>query len=411
MSLDIQDILEEKRKEKIEELTPVLVIVCFLLIFGLIGNCSVLLFFWRRVNDSVANIFIVMLAVVDTLVCLTIALIIMDLTLAYKYPSNAGCKIHSFCKFFTAIFSAFLLLTIAIHRYRMICCPFKKQLTLRTAKIAVIFCMCISILLSIPILFVYEMKEVQIANNYNVTVVGYSCASTRDKELQKLQTGMNYIFFLLFIATSIILIVLYSLQARTISRLKKNRATFSFRYETNESCSSTVTREEIHDRTTNYNINESTPTSVSSTTTAPTTRPNDYIHEHETETGKPDNKEYTPASVPKKQRHSLGQNEKQSKEQVSASKISIIFCIITAGFILSFCPYIVYALQRNFATRKRESFSGATVENQLLTNSYLINSVINPIIYGIIHSEFKQFLRQSLCCWRKKARLSFWKEL
>ena len=426
-SLEVLDILEERSKEKVEELIPVIVIVTFLLVLGLVGNTSVLVFFWRRANHSVANFFIVTLAVVDTLVCLTIALIIMDLSLAFKYPSNVGCKIHSFCKFFTAMFSGFILLTIAVHRYRMICVPFKKQLTLRAAKIVVMICMIISILLCTPIFFVYERTEFNILGDYNVNdsiyhtnVTGMVCAAAADAVIVKLNAATNYIFFFIFIATSITLIVLYSLQARKLYKINRARVKLEVKYESNEeSCSSAVTQGEILDKYKSEHDSESDNTPLSDEGPNETTC---YTKEHKGDkqmTGhlKQNNKLHIPTfykntyrgssyieeSKEVKEAQHTKENTTVTKDQISVNKISAIFFVIALGFILSFCPYIFYALRRNFTPQSKGTSRGATIENQLLTNSYLLNSVINPIIYGIIHTEFKQFLRRHLCCWRRSA--------
>lgn len=400
---DSDAILDELSKEKVNELIPVIVVVSFLLIFGLIGNGSVLLFFWRKRNDSVASFFIFVLAVVDTLVCLTISLIIMDLSSQYKYTSNAGCKLHVFSKFVTAFFSVLLLVTIAIHRYRSLCCPFKRQLTLHGARIAVIVDIIIAVILAVPMLFLYETTDMEVPNKHNVTVIGSGCISTRDKELRKFLTAMNYIFFILFVIFSIVLIVLYSLQGKVIYRYNKSHARLKSRFmsKENETNSTSLSHEQGHDKTAEKNPDSSIELSTIEKSNDVKLKESTVAAGSTSQTGINENDE------PKADRKEQNKAEKRSKDMVSSIKITVMFLIITVGFIVCFTPYLAYALRRSF-TRSLSSTTktttttlvSATVVNQFLTNSYLLNSVINPIIYGFVHTEFRMFLNRFLCCCR-----------
>lgn len=385
---DSDTVLDELSKEKVDELIPVFVVVSFLLIFGLIGNGSVLFFFWRRVNENVTNFFILVLAIIDTLVCLTISLIIMSMSLTYKYKSDAGCKIQVFSKFVTALFSVLLLVTIAIHRYRRICCPFKRQLTLYGARIAVIIDMFIAVLLSLPMAFFYETTKMEVPNNYNVTVIGFGCISTRDEELKPFLTATNYTFAFLFILLSAVLIILYSFQGAVIYRYNKIHSSLKTGHYVNGTNSTSLSQELGNDKIVDSNPNIAMPmpaikTSIDSAIT-------NSINEMRP-SASTDNINSQPNIE-----HSKTEG---TRDLVSSIKITIMFCIITIGFIVCFTPYLIYAIRQQFTSNSSTSVA-PTVEGNFLTHSYLVNSVINPIIYGFVHTEFRLFLKRYIFCCR-----------
>ena len=163
-NLEPDFLLQECSEEKAKEFIPVFVFVSILLFIGILGNILVLIFFFRKAKYTVSYFFIVVLAIVDICACLMISLVIMDLSRPYKYTSDIGCKIHSFSKFFTAGSSTLLLFTIAVERYRKICCPFKRQLSMKGARIVVCVDVIVAIVMSMAQTPLYEVIEVKVEN-------------------------------------------------------------------------------------------------------------------------------------------------------------------------------------------------------------------------------------------------------
>lgn len=56
-SLDAEVILSELNQDKVLELLPIVIIVSCLMVFGLIGNTSVLLFFRRKARKDTPSFF------------------------------------------------------------------------------------------------------------------------------------------------------------------------------------------------------------------------------------------------------------------------------------------------------------------------------------------------------------------
>ena len=314
-TLDTDAILLELNRSKAKELGPIYAILGFLMVFGIIGNTLILIFIWRKAGRCIASFFIQVLALVDNLVCLTISLVILEFNKTYIFNYGPLCKLYVFSKFFAALFSGFVLMTIAAYRYRKICCPLKEQLSLKGARITVICTVLLALVLSVPQFRFADVSSIEIPNDYNVTVLGSECTlrAVEDKNLQLFQTILEGVYVLIFLCCSTILIILYVLQARSILKLNTNLAKLIY------------TRENI----------------------------------------------------------------------------TIMFFVIALGFIVSYLPYLTYSAWRTFTPAPPDIILRGTAPLYVFClNSYLINSTINSVIYGIFHFEFRQFLKSLIICCR-----------
>ena len=369
-SVNINDILAELNRDKAKELIPAYIILALLMLFGLSGNTFVLLFTWRKSGRCIASFFILVLALTDTFVCLTIPLVIVELIKTYIFTYDILCQLYVFSKFFTALFSGFVLLAIAVYRYRQICRPLKEQLTLKGARITVISLTFPVLLFSLPEIFFVEIVSMDIPNKYNVTVTGRACTlkEVNDDKLNIFKIILEGIFVLMFVTAFTALIILYFLQAKTVIRLSRNLAQFTFSKDLSKSSASlSASCLSV--------ANPRSPETPASRETAT----------HQT-----------------KQQKSLIQ-DRGVERQGSSTKITIMFFFIALVFFLSFMPYLAYSLWRTFKARPSEVLIPSPL-NLFCLNSYLINSVTNPVILGIFHLEFRQYLKRLFCCCRISVR-------
>ena len=84
-----------------------------------------------------------------------------------------------------------------------------------------------------------------------------------------------------------------------------------------------------------------------------------------------------------------------SKHPFHTSKYTFIMFAITLMFILSYLPYFGVTIWRIFA---RDRNTELTYGIQIALRSYLVNSTINPIIYGMFNPSFRKFLKSLLRC-------------
>ena len=82
-------------------------------------------------------------------------------------------------------------------------------------------------------------------------------------------------------------------------------------------------------------------------------------------------------------------------QRIHISKYTFIMFIVTLMFILSFLPYFGVSIWRNVG-RDRETELSFGI--QIALRSYLVNSAINPIIYGMFNPSFRIFLKALISC-------------
>lgn len=375
-------VLEEINRDKVQEFIPLFLIFGCLMLLGLIGNISLLSYVRRETRRCIASFFISVLAVIDTLVCITISFAILENSKIYMFTTDAVCKLSVFSKFLTALFSGFVLMTVSVYRYRKICCPFKRQLTMKGARIAVGCNIMIALILSFPQLFLVEIVTTEVANDYNTTVVGYDCAvkTLTDNGLILFQTILDGIYVLVFVVCSIILIFLYSLQIRAILNINRNR--FHLK----------------HAGDSRYNNeNKTDPSGISDPAGGKSSA--NKTHNTANNTGQVNqlNESHFNAVKRASSAQMKKNREKLDSTLISSAKVSVMFFIIGIGFILTFLPFASYAIWRAFSLSKSELLFAVSPLKLFCLNSYLINSVINPIIYWFFHVDFRHYLRLCLC--------------
>ena len=123
--------------------------VCFI---GVLGNIHVIVAFSKPdIKPSTYTVFVKVLAVIDfTTCCIQMPLEIYDLTNAYTFYSEVGCTLF---RFFNQVFtfsSDLTLLLIAFERYRRVCKPLKRQMSIYTSKLLCVLGIILSVIIAIP---------------------------------------------------------------------------------------------------------------------------------------------------------------------------------------------------------------------------------------------------------------------
>lgn len=211
--------LEELNDDMAARLLPVMIIVGFYMLVGLFGNPLVAVYYGMYAKRTPSHNFIFSLSLLDLIMCcVDMPLEIVDLSQYYIFHNVAACKCMRFISYFCSIASGCILLAIAIDRYRKICQPFKKQLTLKTTKIMVLCALIFSLFVSWPSLAFYTVVRV------NVTKVpaleGFDCTLIKDNEYTALVTAYNVFQGVCFIIAITSLIVMYSLIGRKLYQLR-----------------------------------------------------------------------------------------------------------------------------------------------------------------------------------------------
>ncbi|XP_062575488.1 olfactory receptor 8B3-like, partial [Saccostrea cucullata] len=197
-----------------KELIPNNVILSLYIITGLVGNLTVIFIYGVKLKDSKEErYFIPYLATADLCASSVSASFGMALNLMQtKFENTYVCKTGWFFAAFTTFTSILILLAIAVHRYRKICKPLGKQMTLKWKRIALCLGIIIAFLLALPTTHFYGSVPFR---NDEKGIVGLRCS--RVKTVNK--TG-SLIFggglLLTAIAIIVSLICLYAKMGYTI---------------------------------------------------------------------------------------------------------------------------------------------------------------------------------------------------
>lgn len=415
--MDTENILNQLHSDKLKELVPVIVIIVVLMIVGLAGNVSVFLFYWKQPKRSSTTFFILVLTVTDTLVCLAMALELTDVANTYVFKNDVACQFYMYANHIAALLSGFILVIIATDRYRKLCQPLKKQLTLIHAKIICVVCLTVSLLVSLPVFFLYGTTSVYIpVNNFNVTLVINGSDCTTKPEIKGIEKIVHYVFLGIFCLGTMILVILYSMIGRVIYRYRKNHKHFKRDLQQANAQDHISTSGAVK---ASDNV-ESNPNSVSRTNTVGS---NDLPETNDKMSAIEDNVEQTNvictagnqfesskankvavslATNPKTRFSSSSSNNscdtlsrdaddkrknRKYRKTIAAMKMTIMLFIITVIFVASFVPYQVVSVLEH----------EETVAFELALRSYLLNSVVNPFVYGLFNVEFRRKFKGVMC--------------
>ncbi|XP_061183163.1 cholecystokinin receptor type A-like [Saccostrea echinata] len=92
--------------------------------------------------------------------------------------------------------------------------------------------------------------------------------------------------------------------------------------------------------------------------------------------------------------------KKTSAQNINTKKYTIIMLSITVAFIVSFLPYLALMTWRTLSKEYEPNLFSKSelVAFQIFIRSFLINSAVNPLIYGFLNTEFRNFVIACVCC-------------
>ena len=354
--------LEDFNAEESSRRLAVLIYLCVLCAVGTVGNSMVIIIYPLRFPRTTHRTFIAGIAVVDLIVCvLTIPFEIVEIRHQYTFYNEAACKIFRSFGVWLSLVSMFLLMGMSYEKFRRICKPFQKQMTVRSCRVYIMCVMAILLVLVWPSMLQSGIRLVNLGNN----ITGHDCSLSDKYADTLLPTISEGSLLLVTIICIITLIVLYSLIGRTI--FVHNRFRKQFR----------VTRQET--------VTERRRTEI-------------FSVEGEDSKG-------TELSLPGSQ---LQNNDPKSfkDNRHSTRKVTKIAFVVSMVFILGYIPHMVISL----LTAIKGKFllpPGPVVSAVLpiIARSFIINNIANPIIYGFLDVRFRmecKLLFFKLICCRNK---------
>lgn len=202
-----------------ERLLAPIVYLIIVLIIGIPGNTFVLIIY-RNYNNNVYRKIIWTVGALDLVFCMIgTPFNLGRMFNYYNFKSLRACQVIAGMLDAGIITTAHLLMLLSVHRFRQVCLPLGRQLTLTTVSYFIAGCFAIGVILGIPQVAVLQpLATTDLGNN----VTGYSCSvGWKDSP----QSWKNYNTFLtsIFLLYAFILLVLYILIGRTIQIQNKKR--------------------------------------------------------------------------------------------------------------------------------------------------------------------------------------------
>ena len=444
----VEDILSFLDNQTLPNMIPAITYIAILMLIGLVGNCLVLAVYVMKFRPSTTRVFIVSLAIFDLTTCaLSLPGEILDMRFTHTFDYPVLCKFLRFNNSFTVIASGFTLIAVAIDRYRKICRPLQKQISIRTARIMVTIATGVSLTLSLPTVVLNGRSSVD--TDYE-GVVGTDCSF--DDSFKGSIFPMVYVgvFFLVFFGSLVILVIMYGFIGRTVwqhRKFKFNPAGANKHPSPLNSTSETEVSSSDHDSSRRLSLarkykvtsdenkqnakltwifkkKNSIPTiAIGSPQTSvigaqspggqsqlsvsgiePECEPDQQqlINEKRrtlrfsTEIGKEN--DIKMKVFCKNENTFKEKGDKNDNKVKKRSKTTLMLFIITAVFIVSFLPHltvmIVREMKQDFMTSLTDG--GVMVYNVFL-RSYFINSATNCFVYSFCNVKFRNALKRFVC--------------
>lgn len=337
---------------------PHVMLVLMFLIVGIVGNTIVIyvyVFKMRRCRED--RFFIPALAVADLLATIVTCLYHSIKTLVVRsVEDDIYCKVPLFFMWSTSTASAMLLLMIAIHRFVKVRQQPGNKLSSRLKKGAILLTIIVSISINAPILyfsgigkFTTQFKE------HNITVSACFTGNSGHESLEK-----AYLIFLFLVAVANIIAttglyipigcVIYKLskESKGNDRPRSRSRAFSFVAETQSSLSDNS-----------------------------------------------DNREKKFPTLSKLDKVKLNRQESRTRNRTN---FNMMFAILVLFYAVSYFPSFIFVfLSRddpNYYNRLPSALSNLYYTLQRL---FIVNHIINPLVYGYFDLKFRQKLA-SMCC-------------
>ncbi|CAC5383096.1 CCKAR [Mytilus coruscus] len=235
------DIEEDERIKRI----PVAVFIGILTIVGILGNFNILVIFSRNSkHHSTYHVLVSALAVSDLVVCIThlpVEIIMVMKPLSFDF--DIVCRLVMMNSYVWGCWTVFLILLIAIERYRRICYPFKDQVSCAHARKLCVILFVLAAINAIPMGYISGTHTFPLSNSTN----GFECFV--NDSLQDSYFPVTY-FIILLIEVVLIGLAIFCLYIPVRSKIIKstiirkqmtNRNVFKKTLKEEVSCTSITT--------------------------------------------------------------------------------------------------------------------------------------------------------------------------
>ena len=197
-----------------------MVFLILLAVIGIPGNLIAAAYFRQTKGKKSTDMFIFVLSIVDLLICASIFVYIVQLSLNVSvYLNRHLCKLTFFVYHWIILLSVSIVCAIAVDRFIKMRLPKERHFKCTTARNISLVLVLASCLISLRDFWTYDSFAVNITIS-DITVEGRMCMNVRSENLKSVVTA----FYVIDISTmSIILVILVSSYAGIVWKLYKHR--------------------------------------------------------------------------------------------------------------------------------------------------------------------------------------------
>jgi len=378
--------LEEWNAEITQNLIPNIVILSLCLIIGVFGNLIVIAVYTFQIKEkNDERYFVPILAVFDMISASYISLwCIYQNTHHVSFSNVILCQIAEFFVGLTTYMPILLLVIIAVQRYIKVCKPRRPPMPLFVKRCIVCIAFVFSVLLAIPLPLVYGAVPF---NTTEYIITGSRCGKV--KEGTKLVRSIYGVFIgLITFIIVIVLIGLYSKIGYTVYKTLK-----SDKYEQTQTRPELNIKPEVQESLTFSKEDRHVTTEVEDTD----------VNCDDTSLDEPvatSNIILTNGSKEVKIKFITSKSRKIKNRQL-ATKITMMFLVITIVFLLSYVPKVILLIIEGISPHFWEQLSNTQRPRIiLLYQMFIINNIANPFVYAFMDLQFRnnsKLFLQSIC--------------
>lgn len=392
----ITESLDDLNKRFADALLPLTATFGVFAFAGFFGNLLILLVFSlsREYRSNNFKIFVLCLAVIDIITCITLIPAEMIKQRHYfAFDDAAACKVKCFFNVFGASASCLSLLVISIDRFRKAVQPLKKQLSPSLAvKLLFVFGFVVPILLSIPGTIMCGIEKVNKTNIYGSETEIYLCATEDKYKFSIWRIVYKYTFIILLVGISCVYVVLYTFVMREVAKQVRNMAALGNNMSFEASYSSDV-----------YDPNSIQPVAENGDSRARIFSKTSFSDEENLMISRKDSASDVVFSKKGKNANALRKPSLKSIKSLNSTKSkitifrrrqfpykTIIWFILTLIFIITYITHLIFALRvEKVVVMSPEEFSVYSFFFRI----YFFNHFINPVVYAIFVKRFRQSCR------------------
>lgn len=380
--------IEDLNQAKIISLLPNTVMLILVLVLAVVGNGLVLLVYGFRLHSNLKSddrYFIPWLAIVDIVAGIigTSFGIMLNLN-PLNFRSDTVCKLVWTGNKFAVVSSGFMLLAISVQRYFKVCKPFNSCMNQRTQRTIVIVIFIGSFVVSLPCVFFYG--EATVVAKYNMT--GYNCGASLHTD-RSLLFGYSVSLLIICFGGIVTMCILNGIILRTIYyQASFRKSTRSPHYKSSKSEMEKLSVDQVSD---NRISKDKSNTSDSYT-------PNESDEKQTQDLVNIVPNKFTGAATISNAAKKASSFTLIFRQMLQKHRISVMFVLLAFIFVISFFPRIILMIVE--ATIFDFWYNMTDIEYVIclsLYRGYLLNNIINPLIYYVFDTTFRKACKDLFC--------------